>query len=380
MLMLGVAFGVSACDGSEPAPALEADVEVDVVRLSEAEERVAGIRTEVAVRGITRRVVEVPGSVQPPDTAQAVIGSIVDGRVVAVRVLPGDSVRAGQPLVEIHTHELSDAQSDLAAARAQLSYREEAFGRSEELLAAGAVSLEEVQSRRAALEAARAEVLRSEEMVEHLDPSPDGNATVVATRDGTVFAVHARMGQAVLPGTPLVEMGRTDLLWVTAFVPEQTASTLQPGDSVVVRFGTVDEVIDARLVRTGNFVDPSNRSVEMRFELARVPVGVRPGSFAVVEVTAAEAMEGVELEEEAAVRLADRDVVFVRRRAGEYRAVNVEVVVLREGRIAVIGLPEGAEVVVEGAYFLKSALEHTREAAEAAEAAEAEGAGAARVP
>ena len=163
------------------------------------------------------------------------------------------------------------------------------------------MALEEVERRAAELESARAEVRRAEEMLEHLVPSANGNVTAAAPRAGTVFEVQARMGQAVLPGTPLVTMGRTDVLWVTAFVPEQTASSLDAGDTVHVRFGAPDVEVRAHLVRAGNFVDPSNRSVEMRFELERVPPGVRAGAFAVVRVATADSFEGVELDERAAV-------------------------------------------------------------------------------
>jgi Cu(I)/Ag(I) efflux system membrane fusion protein len=177
------------------------------------------------------------------------------------------------------------------------------------------------------------------------------------------------MGQAVLPGTPVVTMGRTDVLWATAFVPEQTASTLGSGDTVRVRFGAPDVEVSAHLVRAGNFVDPANRSVEMRFELEEVPPGVRAGSFAVVSVTTSDVLHGVQLDEESAVRLGERDVVFVADGAGVYRAVTVEVVPTTTGRVAVVGAPEGAELVIEGAYFLKSALELSVEAAEAEAAA-----------
>lgn len=364
-LLPGLAVVLASCGGAEAPAAGDGPSEPDVVRLTEAQVRAAGIRTAVVAPMEVRGEVQVPGSVQPPDTAYAVVGSIVEGRVVAVHVLPGDVVRRGQPLVEIHAHELAQAQSDLASARADLEYREGAATRSETLLEAGAVSLEEVQRRRAELESARAEVRRAEEMLEHLIPSPEGNVTAAAPRSGTVFEVHARMGQAVLPGTPLVTMGRTDVLWVTAFVPEQTASMLGSGDTVHVRFGAPDVEVRAHLVRAGNFVDPSNRSVEMRFELEEVPPGVRAGSFAVVRVTTSEAFEGVELDEEAAARLGERDVVFVAEAPGVYRAVTVDVVPTTAGRVAVVGAPEGAELVVEGAYFLKSALELSVEASEA---------------
>ena len=111
----------------------------------------------------------------------------------------------------------------------------------------------------------------------------------------------------------------------------------------------------------GEFVDPTNRSVEMRFELLSIPEGVRPGSFATVDVAAASSFEGLELAESAAVRLGDEDGVFVVEGPGLYRAVHVLVTSLRPGYVAVQGVPDGAEVVIEGAYFLKSALEATGE-------------------
>jgi len=171
----------------------------------------------------------------------------------------------------------------------------------------------------------------------------------------------------VLEGESLVEMGSTRELWVTAFVPEHTAATLVLGETVEVRFNTVGERVTGRLLRAGDFVDPANRSVEMRFVLSRIPQGIRPGSFAVVEVATSEAVEGVEVGEDAAVRLAGGDVVFVVDRPGRYRAVPVTVVPVGEGRIAVQGLQPGVEVVAEGAYFLKAALElaHARDGGEA---------------
>jgi RND family efflux transporter MFP subunit len=370
LLLPAVLLSLAACGGDE-TPAPEGVLsEPDVVRLDPAQVRAAGIRTATVESGDVRREVQVPGSVQPPDTAYAVVGSIVEGRVVAVHVLPGDVVRAGDPLVEIHAHELAEAERDLTAARADLVYRENALRRSEELLQAGAVSLEEVERRTSEVASARADVRRAEELLEHLVPSPAGNVTAAAPRDGTVFEVQARMGQAVLPGTPVVTMGRTDVLWVTAFVPEQTASALGTGDTVRVRFGVPDLEVRAHLVRAGNFIDPSNRSVEMRFELDEIPAGVRAGSFAVVSVTTSDLLHGVILDDEAAVRLGERDVVFVAEAPGVYRAVTVEVVPTGAGRVAVVGAPEGADLVVEGAYFLKSALELSVEAAEAeAEAA-----------
>lgn len=348
---------VAACGGGEP-PTVEAPVAGgDLVELTVAQVASAGIVTAPVAARAVRPTVRVPGSIQSPDTARASVGSIVDGRVVAVRVLAGDRVRAGQSLVEIHAHELADAQRDLSAAEAELRFRRNAFERSERLLTAGAVSLEEVERRRADMEAAQAEVIRSSDIVAHLNPSSAGDVRIVAPSDGTIFSVAARVGQAVLAGEPLVEMGATRSLWVTAYVPEQTAVSLVLGDTVAVSFNTTDERVGARLIRAGDFVDPANRSVEMRFALNRIPSGIRPGSFAVVEVATSGSVEGVEVGADVAVRLGDDDIVFVAEGPGRYRAIPVTVVPLGADRIAVRGIPSGSELVVEGAYSLKAALE-----------------------
>ena len=67
--------------------------------------------------------------------------------------------------------------------------------------------------------------------------------------------------------------------------------------------------------------------------------------------------EGIEIAAGAAVRLGEGDVVFQVESPGRYRAIPVVVEPTRDGLIAVQGLPANAEIVVEGAYFLKAAIE-----------------------
>ncbi|NNF29265.1 MAG: efflux RND transporter periplasmic adaptor subunit [Gemmatimonadetes bacterium] len=357
-LLTGLLIVGSSCGGEAPPAEATDPVPQGLVRLSEAQMRVAAIEASPIDVAAVSQPIAVPGTVQPPDTAQAIVGSIVDGRVMSVHVLPGDRVRRGATLVEIHSEELSTAQRDLSAAEADLSFHERSLQRSEALLEAGAVSLEEVERRQADFQAATAELQRAQEIVDHLYPTRRGNTSAVAPRAGTVFKVLARPGQAVLKGAPLVEMGSTDVLWVTAFVPEHTASTLSVGDRVQVRFGSPpDAVASAHLVRSGDYVDPANRSVEMRFALDSIPPGVRAGSFAVVDVEQADVIEGVRVPQDVAVRMDGQDVVFLVEEPGLFRPWPVSVTPVREGWIAVQGIPQGAAVVTQGAYFLKSAME-----------------------
>jgi cobalt-zinc-cadmium efflux system membrane fusion protein len=351
---------LAACGAEEAPPEAEATADASdaAVRLDADQRESAGIRTDTAHPTELRTVASFPATLAPPDTGLADVGSLVEGRVERVRVVEGDRVEAGQVLAHIHAHELTEALRDLAAAEAREDYATRSLDRSRRLLEAGAVSREEVERREAEAAAARAERARSADMVELLDPSPTGEVTVRAPRDGVVLSVAARPSQSVTPGSPLFTVGPEGALWATAYVPESEAVGLGEGGGAEVRFRSLPGVsVPGRVVSTGRRIDPETRTVAVRVELERVPPDVRAGMFATVALAGAEVLRGVELPAAAVQRLGDRDVVFVVEAEGRYRPVPVQSRMSGPDRVLVQGLEEGAEVVVEGAYVLKATAE-----------------------
>jgi len=355
---IGALIVAVGCSPREDAPPPEGAAPAGAVHLTAEQLAVAGVVVEAITLRDVAREVEVPGTVASPDTALVAVGSLVEGRVESVAVVPGDHVEAGAALVFLHSHELTDALRDLSAAEARLAYADAALGRSGELLSAGAISREEEERRRADRDALVAEVARAREWVEHLDPDPDGHVVVRAPRAGTVFEVTVRAGTAVTPGTPLMSLGRTDVLWVTGWVPEREGVRLAPGDPVLVRFQTLpDAKAHGRVVRMGGAVDVVRRAVEIRVELSSVPPGVLPGAFATLFVRASEPEPAAVLPAEAVQRLSAGEVVFAEQEPGIYRPVPAVTLVLPDGTVGVRGLSEGQRIVVGGAYAVRSALE-----------------------
>jgi cobalt-zinc-cadmium efflux system membrane fusion protein len=278
--------------------------------------------------------------------------------VEKVDVLPGDRVLSGAPLVHIHSHELATAARDLATAEAEATYARAAYDRSARLLAMEAVSQEEVDRRLSQVSVAEAELQRSQEIVRHLSPSPDGQVVVRAPRGGTVFDVKVRPGEAVVVGTPLVDLGDASRLWVTGFLPENAVFGVSAGSLIAVTFDALPgTAISGRVVRIGGMVDSLRRAVEVRVQLDSVPAGVRPGMFAAMLVPAAAPAERVVLPAEAVQRINGGDAVFLAEQPGSYRMRPVKATELPDGRMAVEDLPAGVLLVVRGAYALKSQLE-----------------------
>ena len=356
-LVVAAVLGLAACRAAPPPPAA-GTLPAGTVILTPAQRDAARLALDTVRLSSVSSALVVPATLQSPDPARARVGSIVEGRVDAVRVLPGDHVAAGAPLLLIHSHELATAVRDYSAAEAEVTAAQAAYDRSARLLADEAVSLEEVERRLALLEQARAEFRRAREIVDHLSPSPEGDVTIRAPRAGTVFAVHVRAGEAVMPGTALVDLGDASVLWATGYVPEQAAVSLAPGAPVRLVLDAIPgDTIEGRVVRMGAAVDSLRRAVELRVRLERLPRGARPGMFASVLLPSGGRKDRAVLPEAAVQRMPDGEVVFVQETPGRYRARPVTAVALGNGQVAVDGLQAGLLVVTEGAYYVRAALE-----------------------
>ncbi|MBK6494828.1 efflux RND transporter periplasmic adaptor subunit [Thauera sp.] len=302
--------------------------------------------------------IALPGTLDTPDPETAHVGSIVSGRIDQVMVLPGDRVRAGQPLVKIHSHELATARRDLESAEAASSAAKAALDRSTRLLAAGAVAREEVEQRNAVYRAAEGERQRAAELVSHLRPDGD-EVVIVAPRAGVVFTVEAKLGEAVLEGASLVELGDDAALWVTAWVPEASLGLISAAKQVRVTLAAFPgDTLPGRVVRTGGRLDAARRAVDIRVVLERRPAGLRPGMFALVHVAGGQRVERAILPAEAVQRVGDGAEVYVVDAPNRFRRFPVtDAVLLEDGRVAVLGLKPGMVVVGRGAYFVRSSLD-----------------------
>jgi RND family efflux transporter MFP subunit len=218
-----------------------------------------------------------PASTQP-------LGSVVEGRVLEVRVFPGDRVTEGQPLALIHSHEVMDARQRLIASRgaaraadSAATVATNAAARAERLLAAKAMSSSDVERARsnsvaavAAREAADAEAIRAEGFLEHLighgdtDGIDDHAAVVRAPFAGVVTGRQVQPGQVVLIGQPLLTVARESVLGVQMNLPEEAIASIAP--DVQVRFKVPayrDRIFDARVTRISPVVDSMSRAVEV---------------------------------------------------------------------------------------------------------------------
>ncbi len=280
-------IAVLACGGAEDVP-VETATHADTALLSADAVRIGDFTLGAATSEPWRDAWHLPARVTLDPAATQPLGSVVEGRVLDVRVFPGDRVRDGQVLVAVHSHEVMAARRQLVAAQggatsadSAAAAAENAAGRAERLLAAKAVSVADAERARtartaaiAARDAARAELHRAEAFLEHLvgeegagepdHPADDHAALLRAPFDGVVTGRDVQPGQVVLVGQPLISVARDAALGVLLRLPEEASASVALGERV--RFSVPafpGRTFEARVARIAPVVDSVSRAIEV---------------------------------------------------------------------------------------------------------------------
>ncbi len=371
------------------------------IALSSAQVRHGGIRWEPAtVRvwsgGAAARLgsgAAVPGQLAPDEDRTARLGAPARGRVLTVRVSPGDRIAAGQILVTLESPDAAAAQSDLTKAaagvtakRAQAGYASSARKRAERLLALKAIPRQEYERAIADDELAQAELTQAEAELRRTQTTaaalgasdgPDGDIALRAPRGGVVLERLALPGTVVEAGTPLVVVTDPSVLWLIVDAPETLIGGFRVGAGL--RF-TVSawpaDTFSARVSAVGAGLDPDKRTLPVRATVANPSGKLKSAMLAAVEVPLRAGAGGtrgtipgqdgwVVLPADAVQLLRGVATVFVVMPDGKggahFSTRSVEVGARSAGRVTITsGVMSGELVVIEGAFAVKSAIEKGR--------------------
>lgn len=367
--------GQGGAEGAEKSP--DAASTSDVT-FTAAQVQHGGVRWEPVALGTAAATAIVPGQVVPNEDRTARLGAPAQGRVVAVRVRPGDRVARGQVLVTLQSPEAGAAQSDVAKAeaevasrRAQATYAKAARERAERLLALKAIPRQDYERAvaddelaRASLTQAEAELRRARGTAEQLGAgaSASGEIAIRSPLAGVVLARTAVPGAVVEAGAPLVMVTDPQALWLTIDAPEKLAGLFRDGGRL--RFTVpayAADTFDARIDAVGAGLAPETRTLLVRGVVANTAGKLKPEMLASVTVEGPQTMPAVVVPDSAVQLVDGKPVVFLARPDGKggarFSARPVDVASRANGRVVVTrGLARGDVVVTRGAFAVKAQL------------------------
>jgi membrane fusion protein, heavy metal efflux system len=323
------------------------------------------------------------GQIAFNEDASTVVLTPFAGRVTRLIARIGDEVKRGDPLFEIDSPEVVQAQTDLIAAvqglekaKSQLILAKSVLDRQVSLLAGRATAQREVDQARnehasaesdlataqgtltAARNRMRVIVGRNQSEVERVERERLINPliTVDAPIDGTVTARKVGPGQYVRSdsGEPLYSIVNLSTMWLKASVPETDIRFVRVGQEIEVRVTALpDRMFRARIAAIGAASDATTRRIVVRSEIPNPDGVLRAEMFATFRIAIGDGEPAPAIPVEALIREGEVATVWVEEQPMVFRRRVVKIGMEQEGRVQIReGLKVGEVVVGRGAIFV----------------------------
>lgn len=258
-LLFGAALTLAACGKrapSAPPPGPPPPKEIDVLAIELTEVRDTG---------------EYLGSLLSRGSV-AVLPQVA-GYVRTVLVKPGQAVAVGAPLLEVDAREeaaaLAAAEAQRAASAAALGLAKQVRERTEALYKEGLATAEELDQRRAAVDAALASDAAAAAQVSQRKVAVQYN-TVRAAVAGVVGDVLVRTGDYVTASTRVTTISQSGALELSLSVPASRARQIVVGTPVEVLGQAGNVELASQVFYLSADADPRTQLVEVK---AAVPAG-----------------------------------------------------------------------------------------------------------
>ena len=247
---------------------------------------------------------------------KAIISSKIAGRIEKIMIDQGDRVKSGQLLVMLDEEELkmqvkvaeanlevskstvSKLQYDLNYTKAVLENAEKVHQRQLKLIAKNIVSQEELDKSVENLRIAEANCNRSKSAIIEAEKKiieAQRNlelryaqlkyAKIYAPFDGIIVFRARDPGDIVVPGTPILSLASTKVLWIESWVGETELGKIGIGQPARVVFRSCPEKsISGKVVRLAKEVDKETREFIVDVIVDKLPVNWAMGQRAEVYI------------------------------------------------------------------------------------------------
>jgi RND family efflux transporter MFP subunit len=211
------------------------------------------------------------------------------GRVVRVLVDAGSWVRAGQVLAivdrSVQAQQAAQLAAQIEAAKADAALAQSNYERAIALQGRGFVSKAEIDAKKAARDAAYAQVKVAQAQL-GATRAQISQLNVVAPTSGLILARNVELGQIVSPGSgALFRLAEGGEMEMRAQLAQQDLAYVHVGmPAQVTPVGSTQSVAGS-VWQVAPVIDPQSRLGEVRIAVPYAPA-MRPGGFAEAKITA----------------------------------------------------------------------------------------------
>ena len=275
-------FVFSSCSkGGKTIDAKKQELATLKIQLNEIKDKITNLEKELALSNKTeysdvvlvdvqnvvpekfQRFIRVQGTIESDQVAS--ISCKMGGPVTRIFVQEGSMVKRGQLLMQIDDEIVKRGIEELSTS---ISFAEDVFNRQKRLWEQKAGS--EVQYLQA--KNTYESLLKKKSSLEQ----QQDNAKIYAPFSGYVDLIYPKIGETVMPGTPIFKLTGMSNIKVTADISETYITTVKPGISAEISIPELNEVITGKITTAAKAIDSKNRTFKVEIKLNRIPKSLRP--------------------------------------------------------------------------------------------------------
>jgi cobalt-zinc-cadmium efflux system membrane fusion protein len=314
-----------------------------------------------------------PGKIETNPNLVSRVALPLTGRVSAVLVKLGDSVKRGEPILTLEAPDADAAvsaylqgQAAISQAKANLNKAQSDYDRTTDLFSHNAIAKKDVLTAenalaqsKAALETAEANLEQFDRKLRLLGLQPDKfgqKVTVTAPISGKILEMSVAPGEYRNDtNTPFLTIADLSTVWVSSDVPESAIRFIEVGERIDVELTAYPgETFHGRVTRIADTVDPQTRTIKVRAEMDNSKGKLRPEMYGTIRHT--DSMRTLPVVPAGAVTQGDgKTIVWVERAEGRFQPVQVKTGEREGADLPILsGLQAGARIVTDGAMLLRA--------------------------
>jgi len=278
----------------------------------------------------------------------------INAQVIARHAKLGDEVNQGQALVTLSSVDMAEAQGQLLLADKEWQ-RVKKLGRkivSERRYITAKVEYETTHAKVKAFGMSEREItaLLAQKR------SADGSFKLVSQQAGRILHDKFIIGERVEAGYELMVIADESTLWVEARVKPAIAGQIDIGNPAEILLD--ERRIPAKVIQLHHTLDETTRTSAVRLEVDNANDRLHAGMFVTAVITTRGHAQALQVPEAAVLRSADGDwqIMVEQDKSGEFKAVEVNVKIINDGKAVIEGIQPGTRVVTQGAFFVQSEL------------------------
>jgi len=328
-------------------------------------EQIVHLQIAPAARGSLPRVLRFTGSVAYNALATTPVFSAAGGPVREILVMPGDMVRAGQPLLNINSPDYSQARSAYLKAKDAFLLADKNYNRAQDLFQHKAIAERDVQQAESDRSQAQSDVDSSTDVLRALGVA-DPEATVksaatllvplLAPVKGEIVERLVGPGQLLQAGaTQCFTISDTGTVWVLVNVYQSDLGSVHIGDAADITTDAYPDVFRGRISYVAPALDPTTRTLQERIVTENPAHKLKKDMYVTATVRAGAIGNALLVPDAAVLRdTENQPFLYLQTGATQFARRLVTLGESSNGRTQITsGLKEGERVVGDGSLFLQ---------------------------